>query len=187
MLMKTTLLIYCFEFSSLSLLYFSTLSSYVSSDRRKITTCLVLVLLAYLTCWTFLCSGVDSSSQPEDQLYLHSLLNFRLEIVSTKPSVLQFRVCIGTQKGTAQIPGSTRVMRGNLLCVDVAKVLAAVSMRIVFVKRPHYARLERMKISACISVYISDCIYNCAYSCISVVLWLKTLLVPNAPHCLTMM
>lgn len=132
----------------LFLLCFSTPSSYVSSDRRKITTCttcIILVLLAYLTCETFLCSGVDSASQPKAEQYLHSLLNFRLEILSTKTSVWQFRVCVGTWKSIAQIHGSIVVMRGHFLYMALAKVLAAVSMRIVFLKRPHYARLERMK------------------------------------------
>lgn len=126
MLLKTALLIYCFEFSSLCfILYFSAPSSYVNSDRRKIATCLVLVLLAYLTCETFLCSGVGSASHPKAELYLHSLLNFKLEILSTKTSMLQFRVCIGIQESTAQIHESAVLMRGNLLYMSVTKVLAA--------------------------------------------------------------
>lgn len=91
-------------------------------------------------------------------MYLHSLHNFRLEKLPTNASMLQFRVCISRQKSIAQIHGSTIFVRGNLLNIDVAKILAAVCTGIVFVKRPHYAKLERIKNST----YILN-IYQCLH------------------------
>lgn len=90
------------------------------------------------------------------QVYLHSVMEnlilaqvyFSLEVPPTKISILQFRDCmcvcsrkkilkklnsaeIDGQKSAVRSYGSTVVVRGNLVCMNVAKILAAVSTRLV--------------------------------------------------------
>lgn len=50
---------------------------------------------------------------------------------------------IGTQKSTVQSHGSTVVVRGNLVHMDVAKILAAVSTRVILDKETSQCRTRQ--------------------------------------------